>query len=266
MEDFSKINGEGTLLRRAQLRVLDIYIEVDKICSKHNIDCWLTAGSLLGAVRHGGFIPWDDDIDLSVQFKDLKRLSLLLQKELPKQFVVQDYSTDKNYYIDSVLKVRDTNSRAEVVYYAPFKEQGLFLDIIAMENIPSMKFKKFVLKFNKHPYLRRKEISFHGKSKNIIGLFLAPFSSILIRFAHWYSSKSTTKNYGYNYIFWMDRFFEMQFNRDMIFPLKKMKFEGIEFSVPNNPHECLKETYGDYMKIPSPDKRKSHATHIEFYD
>ena len=59
MEDYSKYNGEGTQLRKAQLCMLNILVEIDKICRKHNIPYWLDSGTLLGAVRHGGFIPWD---------------------------------------------------------------------------------------------------------------------------------------------------------------------------------------------------------------
>ena len=65
-EDFSKYNGEGTMLRKAQLRMLDILVEVDKVCKRHNIPYWVDYGTLLGAVRHGGFIPWDDDLDISM--------------------------------------------------------------------------------------------------------------------------------------------------------------------------------------------------------
>lgn len=266
IEDFSEINGEGTLLRKAQLRVLDILIEIDKICREHKIEYWLIAGTLLGAVRHKGFIPWDDDIDISVQHKDLKRLRKLLKKDLSKQFVVQDHSTDNHYYLEGVLKIRDKKSIASVEFYKSFKEQGLFLDIIPMEKLPSMKFKRFVFKFNKHPYLRRKEISLEGKKNNIKGLLLAPFSSLLIKFAHLYSNQSSTNNFGYNYLFWLGPAFEMQFDREVIFPLKTLAFEGKEFYVPNNTEKYLTLAYGDFMKIPSIENRQVHSTEIEIYD
>ncbi|MDR3287625.1 MAG: LicD family protein, partial [Prevotellaceae bacterium] len=90
MEDFSKYNGEGTTLRKAQLRMLDILIEVDRICRKHNIQYWLDFGTLLGAVRHNGFIPWDDDVDISVMRKDRKRLKKMLVTELPANLKFQE--------------------------------------------------------------------------------------------------------------------------------------------------------------------------------
>ena len=58
MEDYSRYNGEGTVLRKAQIREVEILIEVDKICRKHNIKYWIDFGTLLGAVRHKGFIPF----------------------------------------------------------------------------------------------------------------------------------------------------------------------------------------------------------------
>ena len=89
-EEFSKYNGEGTPLRMAQLRMLAILVEVDKICRKHNITYWLDYGTLLGAVRHKGFIPWDDDVDICVMRKDYDKLRKYLQQELPEQFVFTD--------------------------------------------------------------------------------------------------------------------------------------------------------------------------------
>ena len=74
-EDFSIYNGEGTLLRQAQLRMLNILLEVDKICRKNNLSYWIDYGTLLGAVRHKGYIPWDDDIDISMPSDDYKKFT-----------------------------------------------------------------------------------------------------------------------------------------------------------------------------------------------
>ena len=265
-EDLSKINEEGTAVRAIQLRLLTILMEFDKICRKHNIQYWLAAGTLLGAVRHNGFIPWDDDIDLSVEYKDLKKLRRVLNKELPSQFVLQDYSADKNYYLKSILKIRDKKSFAPYDFYKSFKEQGLFIDIIPVEKIPSMKFKRFVFNFNKQPYLRHKELSLKGKSNNIKGLLLAPFSSMLLNFAHWYSKNSTTKTYGYNYLFWLDHYFKVEYDENVLFPLKEIEFEGMKCFVPNDSVKYLTIRYGDFMRIPPVENRQVHSNNIEVYD
>ena len=95
-EDLSRYNPEGSTLRKAQLRMLSILIEVDKICRKHKIDYFVDSGTLLGAVRHGGFIPWDDDLDIAIRREDLPRLRKALQEELPSDMCYQDWTTEEN--------------------------------------------------------------------------------------------------------------------------------------------------------------------------
>ena len=97
MEDFAKYNGEGTPLRKAQLCMLNILIEIDRICRKHDIPYWLDSGTLLGAVRHGGFIPWDDDVDIAIMRSDYPRLKEYLTEELPKDLILQDSINEPNY-------------------------------------------------------------------------------------------------------------------------------------------------------------------------
>ena len=70
-------------LRACQLKQLAILEEIDHICKKHKIDYWLDGGTLLGAVRHGGFIPWDDDIDIAMRQEDLERFIAVAPGELP---------------------------------------------------------------------------------------------------------------------------------------------------------------------------------------
>ncbi|MBR5957646.1 MAG: LicD family protein, partial [Salinivirgaceae bacterium] len=87
----AKYNPEGSQLRQIQNRELDILIEFDRICRKHNIDYWLDSGTLLGAVRHGGFIPWDDDIDVCVLKKDRKRLRKAMNTSLSQDYEYSEY-------------------------------------------------------------------------------------------------------------------------------------------------------------------------------
>ena len=67
-----RFNPDGSLLRRQQMRMLELLIEVDRICKKHNIKYWLGSGTLIGAARHKGFIPWDDDLDIEMLWDVLR--------------------------------------------------------------------------------------------------------------------------------------------------------------------------------------------------
>ena len=78
-----RFNPEGSMLRRQQMRMLEILLEVDRICKKHDIPYWLSSGTLIGAMRHDGFIPWDDDLDIEMLRSDYLRLMEVLPKELP---------------------------------------------------------------------------------------------------------------------------------------------------------------------------------------
>ena len=78
-----RFNPDGSLLRRQQLRMLEILVEIDKICQHHQIPYWLSSGTLIGAVRHNGFIPWDDDLDIEMMRSDYLRLMDILPRELP---------------------------------------------------------------------------------------------------------------------------------------------------------------------------------------
>ena len=178
MEDLRKYNPEGSTLRKAQMRMLEILKIVDSIFSKHHIDYYLDGGTLLGAVRHGGFIPWDDDIDISVRREDFSRIKRVLQKELPDNLVFQDRFTDWNLPV-LIAKVRDKNS----YYYEEectnrLKEKGLFIDIIPMEKIPSWSWKQ------KLDYLYGHCIrgihNYSSSQDKIISYLLFPFPFIIL--------------------------------------------------------------------------------------
>src|SRR3954464_7150764 len=110
MEDLSLYNPEGSELRRMQMKMLEILDAFDVICRKHDINYWLACGTLLGARRHGGFIPWDDDLDVVVLQRDYKNLLSILKEELPENLKLQARGTDK-YYWYYYAKIRDTRSR-----------------------------------------------------------------------------------------------------------------------------------------------------------
>ena len=96
-------------LRRCQLKQLTILEEIDRICRKHHIDYWLDGGTLLGAVRHGGFIPWDDDIDIAMRKEDMERFINIAPSELSKNLTLQ-YSQNEAQTKEPITKVRDLNS------------------------------------------------------------------------------------------------------------------------------------------------------------
>ena len=105
----ARFNPEGSPLRRQQMVMLQMVKVLDAICKKHDIPYFLYGGTLLGAFRHDGFIPWDDDLDVAMLRRDYKRLLKVLPAELPDNIVLQTNDTDKNYFF-FVGKLRDKRS------------------------------------------------------------------------------------------------------------------------------------------------------------
>jgi len=262
-EDFSKYNGEGTTLRNAQLRILEILIEVDKICKKHNIQYWLDYGTLLGAVRHGGFIPWDDDIDISIPRKDYLKLCKILKTELPDNLAFQDETTDKNYFL-KFAKVRDKKSFLDdpIMRNKGIKEQGLYIDIFPLEKLFSKKMKSFIEYIYGNAF-RRSRRFYESKWKYLSGKLLLPFASCFVMLVRFVSFIVPTNNYytGCGVPF----YYKHSYNSKYIFPCKSIVFEGSLLNAPCDPHAYLQNIYGDYMKVPPLEKRIMHSEKIEFY-
>lgn len=247
-----KYNPEGSDLRNLQYRMLEILKCVHAICEKHHIRYWLSSGTLLGAVRHGGFIPWDDDLDIEMLREDYLKLMEVLPKELPEQYVLQNNQTDPNY-VYLYAKVRDRNSRIEEAcpVNQNFKYKGVFIDIFMLESTNLLLKKISVPLYNRLIFgLAMKEgiwkyvLKFN---KSIILKVLFPLFRIISKLE---SSETINHTYGVG--------FPKQRNLIDIFPLKKIEFEGIFFNAPQNVDAYLTKLYGCYMDIP-----KGFDIHVE---
>ena len=130
----NRFNPDGSPLRIFQLQTLDILIKVDEFCREHNIRYWLSSGTMLGAARHGGFIPWDDDIDIDMFEDDYKKFVDMANKYgLPDGLVLQNQKTDKYYYLQHA-EVRNEDIKARDVFAIDkdYLYQGIFIDIFPL--------------------------------------------------------------------------------------------------------------------------------------
>lgn len=260
MEDLRKYNPEGSILRKAQMRMLEILKVFDAICAKHGIEYTLDGGTLLGAVRHGGFIPWDDDLDVNVKREDLLRLRKILPRELPGDFVYQDYTTDP-FYPTLIAKIRDRHS---YIYEEPcterLQEKGIFIDIIPIEEVPNMEWKAKLDYWYGHCL---RGIHHYADTKDtLLSWIVLPFAwtlTVCTRFVNKFRNINQLAHvYGW--------YAYGGFSKKDYYPIKRMNFEGFEACVPNNPDAVLKALFGDYMQIPPEEKRRVHNSKIEFYD
>jgi len=263
MEDCTKINEEGTLLRGIQLRQLDILIEVDRICRKHNIKYWIDFGTLLGAVRHQGFIPWDDDIDITIPKEDYQRFKEIIQDELPKDFFFQSLKTDPGYKLPTD-RIRYKHS----IYVTRFDDftkeyhKGIFMDIFIAIDYPkgNPKTIKFIVK-----WLSKINWFLHVKQditlKNQLAILTFPIAKFILT-SIWKVLCLLPKNrIGYDTKHVPYGSF---YPKEWVFPLHEVIFENHRFFAPNQPNPYLTSIYGDYMQLPPVEKRKTHIIHAAF--
>lgn len=248
-------------LRDMQLALLDILVHVARVCERHDIPYWLDSGTLLGAVRHGGFIPWDDDIDICMPRKDLPRFIEVARRELPKHLFVQTRETEPEMRLP-ICKVRNLNSyivEADDDFSRSYAK-GLYVDIFPMHKWPSLpyKFSKRLAKgycranailHTQHRYSWRSvaELFYFGAKR---ALFWTTWkvSGLFAGHDKYYSNTIDNSGNGNRHL------------RDTIFPLSTIEFEGERFSAPADPDRYLRDLFGDYMKLPPEDQREGHAT------
>jgi lipopolysaccharide cholinephosphotransferase len=259
MEDLSKYNPEGSDLRKAQLLMLDILIEVSKICDKNNIAYWISFGTLLGAVRHKGFIPWDDDLDIEVESKDFSKLLECLENELPHTMKLQHEGNDKAYF-HKYCKVRDTNSVIHEFGSENFGERGVFIDIFPRDYSTKI-LRTLSIRTLGRSLIYSKSILYKDKRKTIIQRMVLRVR-ILLYDQTILLNKILSKILPFKKLFTPS--FNMGVSKEIIFPLKEIAFEGHNFKCPANVDAYLKLYYGNYMNLPSLENRITHATKIEF--
>lgn len=126
---------EQTLLRRVQLTQLEILREVDRMCRENGIRWFLCCGTLLGAVRHQGFIPWDDDLDIGMLREDYVRFCALAPEKMDPRFCVQSWYTEPNYPLP-FAKVRMKNTVYVEAKSAVFQENGFYIDVFPFDYAP----------------------------------------------------------------------------------------------------------------------------------
>lgn len=241
-----KFNPDGSELRRLQLCSLEILKEVHKFCEKHDIKYYLSSGTLLGAVRHGGFIPWDDDVDIEMGWWDYLKFLKYAKKEFNGNLKLQTHSTDNNYFA-VFAKIRNENTYIEEhsLHDKHFKFKGVFIDILYTERVMriftliSRKMQKWNISLSKKkPYKLFKLLCtimyyFNNYIFNnilrILNIPFLPFCSSRLALGHGFMKKR---------------------RRNEIFPLSKIKFEGYEFNCPKDYDAYLKRLYGDYNILP----------------
>ena len=242
-------------IKSVQNRLLEMAKATARILEKHNIPYQIAFGTLLGAVRHGGFIPWDDDFDFLLFNDTYDKATEVLLKELPADMLLENEKTEPKFF-HGWAHVKDLNSECDCSLFpqdAMYKNHGLSVDLYKLTKIKEKDFAEYRLNEALDYIDRRKKLGFitdedYNKKKAI---FLKEFNE---------REKSSSEKEILAYPF---TYGKQQI--DEVFPLRKYKFEDTEFLGPNNYHPLLVSEYRDYMSLPPEEDRKPHYTSVKFF-
>lgn len=257
-----RFNPDGSVLRIHQLRLLEMLKYLDNICRKNNISYWLGSGSLLGAVRHGGFIPWDDDVDIEMLKVDYDKFLKVMYLTKNDKYVLQTHDTDPCFFAP-FAKLRDLNSCLEELNGVDlhYKYKGAFIDIFPIEPSSTAFLLQISGLFQRILYNISKRISNFLLCK-IITTPLFFFNNSIVFPVLSFVSRIRAKD-CYRYVHGIT-YYSPRYDKD-IFPLKEMVFEGYSFLVPFNSDEYLRKIYGDYKTLPNLEDLHIHTLKIESY-
>lgn len=251
-------------LRKIQIYLLDEFV---KICNKNNIEYWLEGGSCLGAIRHNGFIPWDDDIDIGIFEYDLDLLLDKLEEELPDDILLQ---IETKFYkaLSKPIKLRYKNSILIEKGYEDIDiteieegELGIFIDIFPYSGVKEKekKINRFLsrrLAAHSHEYN-----AFTTEKKIIANISKIIFQKKIVKYI---LKKRRIKNRNEEQWIIDPEYFaiNISFNKKILVPTSYAIFEGKRYKIPGRAKEYLKIKYGNDYMIPPREDERIQAQHI----
>lgn len=252
-------------LQQVQLSILQ---EMDRVCRKNGIRYFLFSGTLLGAVRHKGFIPWDDDIDVVLLRDEYERFVNLPQEEFGPNFFLQTNDSDPEY-LNVYAKLR----RSDTTYVESYMDHkrinhGVFIDVFPMDGVPSNRWLQAIFWY---------PISVLGYTASLKAFKKEPkphliFPFMLFKMLSPVGGGTLMRAYGRLMgMFSIQRARKVGFLTHAGFPLRhvvyekawfdrvvELEYEGLRFPAPGEHHKVLTQLFGDYMSPPPEDKRVSH--------
>lgn len=260
-------------LRKWQMKLLEILVYFKEFCDKHNLRFFLSAGTCLGAVRHHGFIPWDDDLDVIMPRPDYDKLIELWEKEADTSKFVCSVSTKEKCARFPMATIRSVNTTC--IYDHSVNDdicQGIKIDVEFLDGVPNNKlhmyFNRICADVMALYRTQRVPMRFGTSFQKVVArllLWLVPNQKLRWKIAKWCENriKSVPFDGDCKYVRYLG---VHPYLKSAYMDSVLMDFEGNKMPIPVDYDNHLKSLYGNYMEMPPVDKRIPATDNLVFYD
>ena len=259
-------------VRDVQMKILETMKYIDAICRKNGIVYFIMGGTALGAVRHGGFIPWDDDLDIFMTPAEYAKFKGAMEKESHPDFVIQEWHTTENHLEYAKVRMNGTTFIEECFKDRKDMHHGIYVDIMMLHKVPtSSLIQKMVYYESKFVTLfalsqRNWKPKTKGQAFVLKCLKFLPCQWMARKcYQHIYSYEDKKDNFMYCYWITPAKFRSGLFEPKFFAEPVDVPFEDTVLLGSEKIREYLTYRYGDYMKLPSAEAQKA-AVHAYYFD
>ena len=259
-------------VRDVQNKILEIMKYIDCLCRENGIVYYIMGGTALGAVRHGGFIPWDDDLDIFMTPSEYEKFKQVFEDAKSEQYVLQEWRTTPNYLEYAKIRMNGTTFIEENFKDRKDMHHGIYVDIMILHKVPEKKIMQKVV------YYESKFVTLYGlsqrnwkpKSKGqafVLKLLKILPCKLMAKRCYKRIYKYSDRQQGYKYCYWITpaKFRSGLFETSFFDEPMDIPFEDTVLMGSKKIKEYLSYRYGDYMKLPSEESQKA-AVHAMVFD
>lgn len=259
-------------VRDVQEKILKIMKYIDKLCRENDIVYYIMGGTALGAVRHGGFIPWDDDLDIFMTPDQYQKFKRVFDKQESDTFIIQEWRTTPNYLEYAKVRMNGTTFIEEVFKDRKDMHQGIYVDIMILHKVPDNRLVQKVVyyesKFVTLYALSQRNWKPKSKGQAVIlkSLKFLP-CKLMAKLCYKKIYKYDDLKDNFKYCYWITpaKFKSGIFDKSFFETPVDVPFEDTKLLGSEKIKEYLSYRYGDYMKLPSKEQQKA-AVHAFLYD
>ncbi|MBO5051106.1 MAG: LicD family protein [Clostridia bacterium] len=264
--------GEERNVRKVQDKILEVMKYIDQLCRRHGIVYYIMGGTALGAVRHGGFIPWDDDLDIFMTPAEYEKFKGVFEEENSARFVLQEWRTTPQYLEYAKVRMNGTTFIEEAFLDRRDLHQGIYVDIMILHKVPNSKL------VQKLVYYESKFVTLYALSQRnwkpktktqalLLGALRFLPCKLLAKRCYKRIYRYDNMIDGFQYSYWITpaRFRSGLFDPSFFSSPVDVAFEDTVLLGSERIKDYLAYRYGDYMELPSEEARRA-AVHAMIFD